>query len=120
MPVLLFAVILLILLTGCTARYNIARESFKDRPPLDSKTPVTIIYASEVPVLPQNLELVATMGDIYHQECFLDYIPSSYKWTKERLTEWARKFGASVIYVKCIERSVEFLAKKSGGKNEKN
>ena len=121
---ILFAVTLSVTLAGCFMTATV-RESLEERPPLSYTEPVTIVYASEVPVLPENLELVATMGGLVEEACVVGY----------RIGEWelgfwerkARKLGANVVYVKvpgpnapCKERTVEFLVKKSGGNDEKN
>lgn len=121
----LFAIILSVSLAGCFTPYNTVRESFDYRAPLDSNATVTIIYASQVPVLPENLELVATIGGVNDESCVSGYYPD--EWTEGRLEKWARELGANVVYVQvagssspCIERIAEFLVEKNGGKNEKN
>lgn len=121
----LCAITLSVYLAGCFTPYNTVRESFDYRAPLDSTAAVTIIYAREVPVLPENLELVATIGGVNDESCVSGYYPD--EWTEGRLEKWARELGANVVYVQvagssspCIERIAEFLVEKNGGKNEKN
>lgn len=131
--VTLCVVTLSVCLTGCfipivvisSIPYTTVRESFDYRAPLDSNASVTIIYAREVPVLPENLELVATMGGVNEEACIAAYEDDF--WNDENIRAWARELGASVAYVKvagrdapCMERTVEFLVEKDGGKNEKN
>ena len=119
----LLAVTLSVTLAGCFMTATV-RESLDERPPLSYTEPVTIVYASEVPVLPENLELVATMGGLVEDACIVGYHPNEWTYGLERE---ARKLGANVVYVKvpgpnapCKERTVEFLVKKSGGNDEKN
>ena len=69
--VFLFAVTVSAVFTGCASKnpHQIVRESVEPRPPLDSLAAVKIVYARDVPVLPENLELVATMAGASEGAC---------------------------------------------------
>lgn len=133
MLVALLAVLLSVAFSGCVSQYpyHMVRESIENRPPLDSLAPVKVVLAIDVPVLPENLELVATMAGANDGICIARFGTIDVQ-TAEMFKKWARELGANYVYVKspgspklwqqasCDENSVEFLVEVDGGKNEKN
>lgn len=129
--VFLFAVTVSAVFTGCASKnpHQIVRESVEPRPPLDSLAAVKIVYARDVPVLPENLELVATMAGASEGACIAGYATFD---EAERFKKWARELGANYVYVKvpgpdsswpqlpCGESTVEYHVEVDGGNNEKN
>lgn len=114
------------LFAGCATPHYLLRESVEKKTRLDENAPVKLVYASDIPVLSEKLELVATKAVTLpeDQECYF----ARDNWAdEEQLRMVARNLGANYVYVKtarsdkaCSVTIVEFLLDSGRGEHEKN
>ncbi|WP_173384789.1 hypothetical protein [Fibrobacter succinogenes] len=113
------------LFVGCIPEY-LLRESVEKKPRLNAETPVKVVFASDIPVLSDKLELVVTK--VYNLPDSKECMFVRDNWADEEwLRKTARKFGTNYVYVKTIRSDkacpvtiVEFLLDSGRGEHEKN
>lgn len=90
-----FVVVLAVLafLTACSSRAYLVMNSATKRKPLEENVEVRFIYAPEVPIIPENTELVAVMMTNSEVNCSL-------KSGVAALERTAREIGADLVFVK--------------------
>lgn len=90
---LILAAALLGLFSACSSKEFLVMNSTEKRTPLDSNAVVNFIYGPEIPIIPENAELVAVMQTNTNTNCSLES-------DIEALRNTAREIGADLVFIK--------------------
>ncbi len=95
-------------ITACSSTEYMVRYSDEKRAPLDSLTKVSFIYGPELPIIPENTELVAVMQTNTNSDCKVDDAVAA-------LENAARELGADLVFVKKYENKIVSRGFYAGG-----
>jgi len=95
---LLLAMVALLFM-GCGSNAYLVMDKLKTREPLKPDAKVAFLFATNVPLVPEKAEHVATMENNMETHCSADEAMPFFE-------EKARELGANVVFVKSYERRI--------------
>lgn len=89
----LVLVCLAIFFVACSSNYNLVLDTFEKRDPIPESEKVYVVFATDIPVIPENSISIGTIKSNPEANCNIDS-------ALEFLIRQARELGSNFLYIK--------------------